>query len=497
MGLLNRIFPAALMLAATAFLASCGGGSAGASGSGSGGSSSSSGGGSSGGSGPPATITSRISIDHNRVGQTLSGWEVTAKFWEFDKANDRYDGTWLASRDGIVQKLIEDAGITRVRLELRSGVENPIDYWSQFVAGQISYNANRDHYYEKFNDNANPAIANASGFQWASLDYYIENFLIPMRAQLAARNQTLFVNLCFVDFNWTALKGTLSFSGSADEYAELVTLAAMRMRDKYGINVDALEIILEPDNGDGWTGPAIGRAILAAKSRLAAAGINPKIIAPSASAAAGAIGFLDGIGTVAGANSAVNMVSYHRYDGASADQALAGIRQRATALGAQTAMLEYTMATVQNFFKDMEFGGASAWQSYGAALKGDSQASSPNAAVLWRSPAGQLALTSQFSRIALVQREVRPGAKAYYAGSLLGTDMPLDFQNPDGSEVIALYSASGSTVEISGAGHTAYTVTFAGPGGAAYTSALANTNSAGLVYVTIPAQTVAVLHSTN
>lgn len=486
----RRHVRAALAIGAVALLASCGGGG---SATGAGNPSSSGGGGST----PQANVTSRISIDGNRPGQTLSGWEVTARFWEFDKANDRYDGSWLTSRDAIVQKLIDDAGITRIRLELRSGVENPVDYWGQFVAGQIGYNAGRDHYYEKFNDNSNPAIANPAGFQWSSFDYYIENFVLPMKTQLAARNQTLFVNLCFVDFNWTALKGTLSFSGAADEYAELVTMAAMRLRDKYGISLDTLEIILEPDNGDGWTGAAIGRAIVAAKSRLAAAGINPKIIAPSASAAGSTAGFLDGIGTVAGANAAVNTVSYHRYDGASADQALGTIRQRAAALGADTAMLEYTDATIQNFFKDMGFGGASAWQAYAAARKADSQAASGNGAILWRSPSGALALTNQFSRIGLVQRNVKPGARAYSVASQLGSDMSLDFRNPDGSEVIAIYSPGGSTVEISGAGHTAYTVTFAGPNGAAYTSASANANGAGLLYVTIPADTVAVLHSTN
>jgi hypothetical protein len=490
MTVLARFLTTAFTLATAAVLASCGGGSA--TGASAGGGSGSSSGGAGG-----ASVTSRISIDPNRVGQTLSGWEVTARFWEFDKANDRYDATWLNSRDGIVQRLVDDTGITRVRLELRSGVENPVDYWSQFVAGQIGYNAHRDHYYEKFNDNTDPAVANANGFKWSSFDYYIENFLIPMRTRLASRNQALLVNLCFVDFNWTALKGTLSFSGSANEYAELVTMAAMRLRDKYGINTDAVEIILEPDNGDGWSGPAIGRAILAAKSRLAAAGINPRIIAPSASTAGSAIGFLDGIGTISGASAAINMVSYHRYDGAAANQALGAIRQRASSLGAETAMLEYTAATVQDFFKDMEFGGASAWQSYGAAEKANSQASSGNANILWRSPTGQLAFTSQFSRIAAVQREIKPGARARYVASQLGSDLSLDFQNPDGSEVIAVYSPGGSTLEISGAGHTAYTVTFAGPGGAAYTTALANTNGAGLLLVTIPADTVAVLHSTN
>ena len=489
----RRFLGTMLTMGVVALLASCGGGT-GASATGGVGTSSSSSGG--GGATPPANITSRISIDRNRVGQTLAGWEVTLRFWEFDKANNRYDSSWLASRDAIVTKLIEDAGITRVRVEVRSGVENPVDYWTPFVAGQLSYTAGKEHWYEKINDNSNPAIANASGFQWASFDYYIENFVLQMRTRMAARNQTLSINLCFVDFS-RPLKGNLSHSGSPDEYAEFMTLAAMRLRDKYGITPDAIEIILEPENGDGWSGQAIGRAIVATKTRLAAAGFGPRFIAPSASAAASTLGFLDGIGSVSGAAEALNVVSYHRYDGASADQSLAAIRQRAVTLGAETAMLEYVDASVQNFFKDMEFGGASAWQSYAVATKASSADSLGNGDIMWRDPAGTLALTPQFSRIAAVQRVIRPGARAYPVASLLGTDMSLDFQNPDGSEVIAIFSASGSTVEIAGAGHTAYNVTFAGPGGAPFTTSSETANGSGLLYVTIPAGTVAVLHSTN
>lgn len=488
--LVRKFIRTALAIGALTILASCGGGSAAAGGGGGGSSSSSSGG------GPSGNVTSRISIDGTRAGQTISGWEVTARFWEFDKANDRYDSSWLASRDAIVQKLVDDAGINRVRLELRSGVENPVDYWSQFVAGQIGYNASRDHYYEKINDNSDPAVANPAGFQWSSLDYYVENFVLPMKASLAARNKTLFLNLCVVDFNWTPLMGDFKISQSANEYAELVTMAAMRLRDKYGISPSAIEIILEPDNGDGWTGPAIGRAIVAAKARLAAAGINPKFIGPSASAAGSTANFLDGIGTVAGANSALNTVSYHRYDGASADQALATIRQKASALGADTAMLEYTQASIQNFFKDMAFGGASAWQAYAAAFTANTQAESKNGTILWRSPAGAIALTNQFSQIAAIQRNVLPGARAYAVTSQLGSDLSLYFRNPDGSDVIAVYSPSGSTIEISGVAHSSYNATFAGPNGGANTTSTVNANGS-VLNLTIPDGMLVVLHSTN
>ena len=63
--------------------------------------------------------------------------------------------------------------------------------------------------------------------------------------------------------------------------------------------------------------------------------------------------------------------------------------------------------------------------------------------------------------------------------------------------MIAVYSPGGSTIEISGAGHTAFNATFAGPDRAAYTSSTVNANGSGLIIVTIPANTLVVLHSTN
>ncbi|MBL0001062.1 MAG: hypothetical protein IPO97_08665 [Sphingomonadales bacterium] len=42
---------------------------------------------------PPAQLT----VDINDVRQTMAGWEVTARTWEFDKVNDRFDGLPLPS----------------------------------------------------------------------------------------------------------------------------------------------------------------------------------------------------------------------------------------------------------------------------------------------------------------------------------------------------------------------------------------------------------------
>ncbi|MFO1241096.1 MAG: hypothetical protein U1E64_12160 [Sphingomonadaceae bacterium] len=444
----------------------------------------------------PGKISSRIAIDQSQVGQTYTGVEVTPRFWEFDKDNDRYDGSWLQSRQEIAKMLVEDAGVKRVRVELRSGVENPVDYFAPFLTSKLGYKGSWNHYYEKINDNEDPNVANPAGFQWTSFDYYVENFVIPLRNRLAARNEKLFVNLCFVDFDWTPRKGNVSFAASPEEYAEIVTLAATRLRDKYGIPIDSLEVVLEPNNGAGWTGQAIGKAILAAKARLATVGLHPLIVAPSASSASFTVNYLQDIAKVPGAAAAINTVSYHRYDGdKSADAALPAIRSAAAQLQADTAMLEWIPATVETFFKDMAFGGTSAWAAYGAAQKADSPADTRGGAIVWRDQSGNLALTPKWMRISAVTRELKVGAKAYFASTQLGKDMPLVFHNPDGSEIIAVFSPNGSVAEISGAADALYRVVIVNSQSAEVSTWLVKKNRDNKIVLKIPAQSVAVLRS--
>ena len=117
----------------------------------------------------------RIEFDSDSQGQALTGWEVTARAWEMDKANNRYDGSWKDYRDEILPRLVGELGVNRIRIEVRSGVENPIDYWSQFMRGEISYEEVKSHFYEKINDDTDPKHLNAAGFQWSSLDDQVES----------------------------------------------------------------------------------------------------------------------------------------------------------------------------------------------------------------------------------------------------------------------------------------------------------------------------------
>lgn len=309
-----------------------------------------------------------LAIDTHERHQTMAGWEVTARAWEYDKVNDRFDGSWVPERERLAAMLVDDAGIDRIRLEIKSGMENPVDYWALFVAGKIGYREYKDHFYEKINDNADPTTLNPEGIQFSDLDWHVENIVLPVKQRLKARGRHLRLNLAYVDFKWTALSGTLSHAGEPAEYAELVAAAFSHLKEKYGLVPDSLEIIIEPDNTRDWSGVAIGTAIVAASSRLDAAGFpNVEIIAPSTAKAQRALAYFKDIRSVPGAAQRMTTLAYHRYDGAPDALDLNEMRDAARAARIKTAMLEYVDGSVSDLLTDLSEGDTTAWQKYGIA----------------------------------------------------------------------------------------------------------------------------------
>lgn len=310
----------------------------------------------------PATVT----IVSSERFQTMDAWEATAKMWEFDKRANRFDDSWMPVRDKILTTMIAEGGINRLRLELRSGAENPVDHWSRFRAGKLSYTDFKAHYYEKINDNADPALLNPKGIQFSELDFRVENFILPALRIAKQLGRPMRFTLCYVDFGWTAKKGKLSHAATPEEYAELIAAAYAHLKQKYGLEPAALEIILEPDNGDNWDGKAIGNAIVAVSKRLEKQGVKAPIIAPSTSVARKMPRYFDELASVPGAAERVSVLSYHRYGKQPTPEVHDAIRARARRIGARTAMLEYTLADANDLFEDIA-AGVSSWQQYGIA----------------------------------------------------------------------------------------------------------------------------------
>ncbi|MXO60743.1 hypothetical protein GRI89_14465 [Altererythrobacter salegens] len=353
----------------------------------------------------PASIYVDTKVEH----QNIVAWGAVSRLWEFDKSANKFNGSWLKNRDAILEKLIVEGGITQLRLEIRSGAENPIDYWPAFHAGKLSYEEFKDHFYEKINDNDDPLHVNQTGFQFSELDYRIENLVLPAMMIAKRHGIRLALNLNYVDFRWTRKQGTLSHANNPDEYAELIATAFAHMKEKYGLVPDELEVILEPDNTADWRGPQIGRAMVATAKRFRSDRVVlPSMIAPSTARASLALRYLDGIATVPGALPLVQTISYHRYDQQLSENTIRKIGERGRSLGKQTAMLEHVEGTADELIEDLTEGNVSSWLLWAIAWNG---AKDGYPVIVDEKVVGspQVRLSTVGRQLALVFRSVRPG----------------------------------------------------------------------------------------
>lgn len=393
-----------------------------------------------------------IHVDTSERHQTMAGWEALARMWEYDKANNRFDGSWEAHKTEIFSRLVNELGINRLRIEIRSGAENPVDYWADFEAGRISYKEVWKHFYEKINDNADPQVVNPDGIKFSALDFQVEKMLLPIRELMEKNGEKLIVNLCYVDFKREPA-GTLDHAQSPEEYAELIAATFQHLKEKYGIEPDIFEIILEPDNTEHWRGKQIGEGMMAALARLTKLGFHPQVTAPSTASTHLASSYFDELIAVPGVRGVLSTFSYHRYS-PKPNLSLPGIAERARANKLQTAMLEHTTGGQRELVEDLTLAGVSAWQQYQIAHPAPAppeRARTPY--VLWDSkrPEGERAFLAEDARmLAHFFRPVRVGAVRVGATTDNSLKQPVAFVNPDGTHVLVVSANRGGTITIDG-----------------------------------------------
>lgn len=440
----------------------------------------------------PAAVT----VDLNQRFQTISGWEVAARLWEEDKTKNRYDGAWLADRNEILDALVNQAGVTRIRIELHSGAENSIDHWSRFVSGQASYTEWRAHRYEKINDNSDPLSANAAGFQFSELDYQMDNLVMPLRQRLTARGEKLTVNLCYVDFRPDASPGNVDHAHAPAEYAELILAAFQHLASKYGVTPDVFELSLEPENTAGWGGAELGGGLVAAAARLEAAGFHPGFIAPSVSSAGNASSYIGAMLAQAGAASRISAFSYHSYDGPP-DSTRAAILGLATQARVTTAMLEHIAADVNELRSDLTVANVSAWQQFGIANLDSPSRDSQGAYLLLvdlAKPAGaRVRLASRTRALSQIFRRVRPGAVRVSATGE-PSRRPIAFVTPAGKATVAVIADASGPFAVGGLPAGTYGVEYTTDAALAANAADVTVAAGGLAQATLPAAGVLVLY---
>lgn len=304
---------------------------------------------------PPFGVV--IQLDHMDRGQLISGWEATANV-ELASAPG-----FLRFRNRLFNRAAHELGINRVRLEVRSGAESPVDWYQMYRRGLIDYGTWREKRYETVNDDDDPNTINWSGYQFTELDETVEQLVLPLKQRLNNRGKRLFVNLCYVSFTEQTAPGSTFIHTDAEEYAEFAQATMKHLEMKYDIVPDSWEISLEPDNVPEWNGTNMGEALVATGGRLAAEGYFPKFVGPSTTNMANTTVYFDDMILVPGALTYLRELSYHRYGGVS-EAVLTEIANRAEQHNLETSHLELISASYETLHEDIKIGKNSAWSQY-------------------------------------------------------------------------------------------------------------------------------------
>lgn len=377
--------------------------------------------------------TATIRLDPNQRYQTFTGWEAT------DYIGDPNVSATYTYKDALLQKIVNDIGINRIRLEIYAGVENTTDYFTQWLNGQITTDAWEHNYTRSpVNDNSDPNTIDSNHFFFSMIDWTIDNEIAPLRQLSQARGEKFKVNLCFVSFNSPNSNQFYQYN-FPDEYAEFMLATFQHMQSKYGFVPDTIEVILEPDN-TSFDGTKMGNAMLATQTKLAANGFNPKYIVPSVTNMDNANRYFTDIKNVVGDTWIRNNVqefSYHRYGGGS-DINATNIGNTAASYNIGSSMLEWwTAANDYNIlYTDLTLGRNTAWQA-GTFL-----------GILDVNISNQVIVPQITQFIRQYTKYIRNGAVRIGASSVNNTFAPVAFINKDGKYVVVVKASAGGNLSI-------------------------------------------------
>lgn len=298
-----------------------------------------------------------VTVDTTLHFQTMLGWEAMGWMgqWGSPWAQTHYPEFQPALVNGAA-----NIGITRARIEVYSGCENPVDHFQQFLDGMFDEDGFIQVAYDIVNDNGNSAAIDTTRFHFTQLDWDMDHVLVPLKTAVEAQGRAFSTNLCYVDFGASAFE---HYNDPA-EYAEFLLAVFQHLQRKYGFVPDQVEAVLEPDNTVWPTATLMAGAIHAAGDLLAAHGYHPGFIAPSCMDTFNAYAWANTIMNDPLAAQYVKEVGYHKYSGA-IDANIALVNGVAQSHGVRTSMLEFWDHSNDQhaLYRDIVTGGVSVWQN--------------------------------------------------------------------------------------------------------------------------------------
>ena len=439
-----------------------------------------------------------VDVNAATIYQTMTGWQaLTQNGWmECDPT------AFGIYRNQLHDRAVNELGINRMTIMLRSGAENTRDYFSEFMAGQIDQTTFRNNWYSPVNDNTDPNVAVSGRFFWGYVDGQVDNAILPMQQRIQARGERLYVVLQLVDFKGDTYSNTgrpFDIMANPQEYAELIVEAFRHLKQKYNLVPDALEMVLEPEHTP-YYGPDIGRAVVASVNRLRAAGFTPAIIAPSTTSMLNGSVWYDQMIQVPGIQGMISELAYHRYVSVSAS-ALQAIGLRVQRDGVKSSMLEHIGSGFDDLYDDLTIGMVSSWQQFTLAFCGNRD-NPDNAGVYYQinqtvpsSPKVNITNYSKLFRqvFAYVRlNAVRVGATSGNASLL----KPLAFRNANGKFVVVVQTSGPGSFTVRGLPAGTYGVNY-GTSGNVYDANLTDVTVAagGAAPVAMPAAGVITIYA--
>jgi hypothetical protein len=390
---------------------------------------------------PTATIT----VNPNRQFQRMTGWEALAGTGYGECDRDAY----RAYMPELIARTAEELKINRLRIPLRGGYEERYDSFLSFQRGDMTFDGWKRIMFLPRNDNDDPFVIDPAGFQWAHVDFTIEELVLPLKQRLQALGDDLWLNLGYTG----AKRGQNLYRDEPEEHAELALAAFRHLKEKYNLVPNSIDIVNEPNLGV-WNARHVARNLLAIKRRLNAAGFFPEIIAPSSSHALGTVQYLDEMARVPGVVEAIDELAYHRY-GVTRFEHLQAVARRGAQYGVRTAMTEHIGSGYEDLHEDLTVANVSAWQQFGLAFCDDGEGGGGGLYfVIHGAKPGQnapqivTAKTSTYLRQYF--RYVRLGAVRVDATSANGAFAPVAFRNMDGRFVVVVKAVSGGSFSVAG-----------------------------------------------
>ena len=398
---------------------------------------------------PPGAGT--IHVNATQQFQVMTGWQAVAEAGEIECQGY---GTY---QEELFRRAANELGINRLRLELRAGAENSRDFFGELARGEIPRSTFIGNWYRAVNDNSDPNTIDPDGFHFSELDARIDRVVLPLRRELQARGEQLFVLLTYLDHGPSAWE----HSNAPEEYAELILAAFQHMQGKYGFVPDAVEVVNEPDKSDAtFTAAQIGPAVAAAGQRLRVAGFNPPFVAPSTISMSRTLQYFEPMSQMPAAMQFVAELSYHRY-GASSVEDLEAIAARARQHGIRTAMLEHINSGPDELYDDLTIAQVSSWNQFALAFCSE-DGSGSGGTYIWidENDPSKLYLTDKARHLAQYFRNVRMGARRIGANSSNSELKPVAFVNTNGGQALIVNASSEESFTVSGLAAGTYGITY-------------------------------------